>query len=143
MTALKALMAVGFTVVDVCVCGTTDTLSMAGSALQNSASINPALVALFIRTEPYQATKDSQTIVCSRGSLFSTLNALISQRRQNDSNTACDDSREISSDFIAHIEQGQLVLVVDVDEPQRLIRASQILLKFSPHVIQTREFLLA
>jgi len=143
MAALKALLAHGFVVPDLCVSATIDTVSMAGFMLQNSANIDSALLALFLDVEPCQTIGGLLTIVGSRGNLLATLNGLISQCQKEDTDHPCDDCRKISSELVAHIEQGQLVLVVDVDEPQRLISACQILLKFSPHVIQTREFLLA
>ena len=137
--ALEALMDKGFSSAGLCVSGTIDTMSMAGSMLHTGIIFNPALVALFTRTEPYLAIEGTHTIVGSQGSLFSTLNG---QRRKNDSSSPCDECSKISAELVTHIEQAGFVLVVDVDEPRRLIHASKILLKFSPYVVQTHEFLL-
>ena len=141
MAAVKALMAQGINGSDLCVFGTTDTLSMTESMFQNRAIIDAALHALFMDTETFLGIESSLTIAGSRGKLLSTLRSLMNKRRMNDPTHSCDGCRKISSKLVACTNQGQLVLVVDVAKPRQLIHASKILLKFSPNALQTHEIL--
>ena len=144
LNALEALINKGFTSADLCVSGTIDTISMAGSMLhRNGANIDSALAALFTTTKPYEAKENSPTIVGSLGELFTLLNGLINQHQKSVFNGSCDDCDKITSEFIAHITKGRLVLIVGTDKPRQLIHASKTLLKFSPAVIQSHEFALA
>lgn len=142
MVTLETLTARGFIVADLCVSGTINTLSMTGSMFKNRVNIHPELLDLFIRTDSYQTIEGSQNIVSSKGSLFVALYGLLDQRRKIDSDSSIDNCNMISSELVAHMEQGQLVLVVDVKEPRQLIRASRVLLRSSPYSIQTHEFIL-
>jgi len=130
----------GFTAADLCISGSHDTVSMVGSVVQGTHEMNQNLVDLLTHTETYEATADTQTIVGSRGVLFSQLNALIRQNNKTRLSPACKNCNNLTSELRTHIKHGRLVLAVETDEPQQLTHASKVLLRHSPYPIHTHEF---
>ena len=138
--ALEALIDDGFSVVSLCVFATESSVRKAWSMLHYKAKVDPALAALFFCTDSYKTLEGMHPIVGSQGRLFSRLN-VYKQNRHSDG--YCDNCGKISAELVVHIERGDFVLVVDVDEPRQLIHATKIMLKFSHDIVQTHEILLS
>ncbi len=139
-TALQDLLSLGFVVANICVSGTRDTVSMAGSIIQNNQDVDPLLMSLFLHTELYDTKEESQTIVGSQGTLFVQLNSMIKQRQANTVDVVGDDCPKFTAEIYAQIDKGRLVLVVETDQPLQLIHASRVMLRHSFNAVQTHEF---
>ena len=138
--ALEELLSRGFSVENICVSGTHDSLSMAGSMIQKKQRSDTQLMRLFVHTEFFDTQEAPQTVVGSQGKLFTQLSDLIKKHRTDTSGTVGDECSQLTAQFFSQIEKGQLVLIVGTDQPRQLIHASKVFLKYSSDAIQTHEF---